>query len=144
VRGFDVPMAQWAGADFVAIVIAAGGNSELQVMVDQVVTRSMRMLILDASSSLWTAWVDGFGEIVSLLEQGDRAGAIVRYRRIYPQYKEALKGVFALRQDGDPDAGLVPDGMAGRPPGAATRRGMGRPTRPLARQEDQRTSVNPS
>jgi DNA-binding GntR family transcriptional regulator len=87
----DVVIAQAAGADFSTIVILAGGNRELQALVDQVVIRSSRMLTLSASSELWAPWVDGYRDVLELLERGDREGAAVRYREIYGQYRAAVE-----------------------------------------------------
>jgi len=46
----DTAVAQASGADFGTIVILAGGNVELQALVDQVVLRSLRMLRLSSDS----------------------------------------------------------------------------------------------
>jgi DNA-binding GntR family transcriptional regulator len=87
----DVAMAQSAGADFSTIVILAGGNRELQALVDQVVTRSLRMLSLRADSDLWAPWVDGYRDVLELLEKGERERAVARYRQIYVQYRAAIE-----------------------------------------------------
>ncbi len=87
----DVVIAQAAGADFSTVVIVAGGNRELQALVDQVVIRSSRMLTLSASSELWAPWVDGYREVLELLERGDRDRAAARYREIYGQYRAAVE-----------------------------------------------------
>jgi DNA-binding GntR family transcriptional regulator len=87
----DVAMAQSAGADFSTIVILAGGNRELQALVDQVVTRSLRMLSLRADSDLWAPWVEGYRDVLELLEKGERERAVARYRQIYVQYRAAIE-----------------------------------------------------
>lgn len=94
----DAAIAQAAGADFSTIVILAGGNRELQALVDQVVTRSLRLLSLSADSSLWTPWVDGYREVLELLEKGERDRAVARYRQIYTQYRAALEKVLLSAQ----------------------------------------------
>jgi DNA-binding GntR family transcriptional regulator len=87
----DVALAQSAGADFSTIVILAGGNRELQALVDQVVSRSMRMLGLGSGSDLWAPWVGGYRDVLELLERGNQSGALARYRQIYPEYRKALE-----------------------------------------------------
>jgi DNA-binding GntR family transcriptional regulator len=84
-------MAQAAGADFSTIVILAGGNRELQKLVDQVVIRSMRVLGLREDTRLQTPWTDGYRDVLDLLERGDRARAVARYRQIYPQFRKAVE-----------------------------------------------------
>jgi DNA-binding GntR family transcriptional regulator len=91
----DTAMAQASGADFSTIVILAGGNVELQALVDQVVLRSMRMLRLSSDSDLWTPWVEGYRDVLDLLEQGNRAAAVARYRQIYPGYRAAVERAFS-------------------------------------------------
>jgi len=88
-------MAQAVGTDFSTIVILAGGNLELQALVDQVVTRTMRMLRLSTNSDLWAPWVDGYRDVLELLERGDRAAAVARYRQIYPGYRAAVERAFS-------------------------------------------------
>jgi DNA-binding GntR family transcriptional regulator len=96
----DTAMAQASGADFSTIVILAGGNVELQAMVDQVVLRSMRMLRLSSDSDLWGPWIDGYRDVLELLGRGDRAAAIARYRQIYPGYRAAVERVFSASAPG--------------------------------------------
>ena len=91
----DTAMAQASGADFSTIVILAGGNVELQALVDQVVLRTMRMLRLSSDSDLWAPWVEGYREVLELLEQGNRAAAVARYRQIYPGYRTAVERAFS-------------------------------------------------
>ena len=93
-------MAQASGADFSTIVILAGGNVELQALVDQVVLRSMRMLRLSSDSHLWTPWVEGYRDVLELLEQGNRAAAVARYRQIYPGYRAAVEQAFSPAAQG--------------------------------------------
>jgi DNA-binding GntR family transcriptional regulator len=97
----DAVVAQAAGAEFSTIVIMAAGNRELQALVDQVVTRSMRMLGLSADSDLWTPWLDGYREVLELLEKGEKERAVARYRQIYTQYRAAIEKVL-LTGTGDP------------------------------------------
>jgi DNA-binding GntR family transcriptional regulator len=98
----DVAIAQAAGADFSTIVIMAGGNRELQALVDQVVTRSMRML--SADSDMRRPWVEGYGEVLELLEKGERERAVARYRQIYTQYRAAIERAL-LPAPGDDSGG---------------------------------------
>jgi DNA-binding GntR family transcriptional regulator len=91
----DTAMAQVSGADFSTIVILAGGNVELQTLVDQVVLRTMRMLRLSSDSDLWTPWLEGYRDVLALLEQGNRAAAVARYRQIYPAYRAAVERAFS-------------------------------------------------
>ncbi|MBU2670484.1 GntR family transcriptional regulator [Actinoplanes bogorensis] len=76
-----------AGADFSTTIILASGNRELQSMVDLVVARTMRILAITAESDLWRSWIDGHDAIIRLLEEGDRQGALARYRQIYVDYR---------------------------------------------------------
>ena len=76
-----------AGADFSTTVILASGNRELQSMVDLVVARTTRILAMTPESGLWQAWIDGHNDILQLLENGDRVGAVARYKQIYVDYR---------------------------------------------------------
>ena len=76
-----------AGADFSTTVILASGNRELQSMVDLVVARTLRILARSADNDLWSTWIDGHNAILELLEAGDRAGAVARYKQIYVEYR---------------------------------------------------------
>ena len=86
-RSGNLLTATAAGADFSTIVILASGNRELQSMVDLVVARVNRILAMGATSNLWDSWVDGHDEILQLLEAGNPAGALERYRHIYVDYR---------------------------------------------------------
>jgi DNA-binding GntR family transcriptional regulator len=99
-RRGDTAMAQVSGADFSTIVILAGGNVELQTLVDQVVLRTMRILRLSPDSDLWTPWADGFRDVLELLDAGHRAGAVARYRQIYPAYRAAVERIFSAAGPG--------------------------------------------
>jgi len=90
-RRGDVTAAMSAGADFSTIVILAGGNRELQALVDQVVTRTSRMLALGVDSAAWRPWVEGYADVLALLEKGDRSGAAARYRQIYAGFRAAVE-----------------------------------------------------
>jgi DNA-binding GntR family transcriptional regulator len=90
-RRGDVTAAAAAGADFSTIMIMASGNRELQTHVDLVVARTLRLLALTADSDVWQVWVDGYTETLALLEGGDRAGAVQRYRRIYRDYRARVE-----------------------------------------------------
>jgi DNA-binding GntR family transcriptional regulator len=80
-----------AGADFSTTVILASGNRELQSMVDLVVARTLRILAMKPDSRLWEPWITGHSEILKLLEAGDRAGAVARYRQIYVDYRTVVE-----------------------------------------------------
>ncbi|GGJ70552.1 GntR family transcriptional regulator [Streptomyces brasiliensis] len=83
----DVTAAAAAGADFSTIMIMASGNRELQTHVDLVVARTLRLLALNSDSDLWQIWVDGYREVLALLERGDRSAVVERYRAIYQEYR---------------------------------------------------------
>jgi DNA-binding GntR family transcriptional regulator len=83
-----------AGADFSTTVILASGNRELQAMVDLVVARTTRILAMTAESDLWSTWIEGHDAIIDLLEAGDRAGAVRRYRQIYVDYRAKVEAVL--------------------------------------------------
>jgi DNA-binding GntR family transcriptional regulator len=83
-----------AGADFSTTVILASGNRELQAMVDLVVARTTRILAMTAESDLWSTWIEGHDAIIDLLEAGDRAGAVLRYRQIYVDYRAKVEAVL--------------------------------------------------
>jgi len=80
-----------AGADFSTIMISASGNRELQTHVDLVVTRMRRLLVLIPDRGQWRPWIDGYTEVLALLEQDDPQGAIVRYRQIYAEVRADLE-----------------------------------------------------
>jgi DNA-binding GntR family transcriptional regulator len=90
-RSGNVLAAAAAGADFSTTVILASGNRELQSMVDLVVARTMRIQAVTAESDLWNVWIDGYDEIIRLLEAGDRRGAVERYKRIYVDYRARVE-----------------------------------------------------
>jgi len=105
-RSGDVGAATSAGADFSTIMISASGNRELQTHVDLVVTRMRRLLGLTPESSHWRPWIDGYTEVLTLLEQGKPQAAIVRYRQIYAEVRAdlesgqgAAQGLVAARPD---------------------------------------------
>jgi len=86
----DVTVANAAGSDFSTILILASGNRELQTHVDLVVTRTQRMMALNWDSAMWTPWTAGYRAVLELLERGDRAGAVERYRQIYRECRALL------------------------------------------------------
>ncbi|MBL7260617.1 GntR family transcriptional regulator [Paractinoplanes lichenicola] len=87
----NVLAASAAGADFSTTIILASGNRELQSMVDLVVARTMRLLAMTAESDLWNSWIEGHNAILQLLEEGDREGALARYRQIYVDYRTQVE-----------------------------------------------------
>lgn len=87
----DVTAASAAGADFSTIVVMAGGNRELQSLIDLVVTRSLRMLALGPDSDLWNPWLRGYRDILELLERDARSDAVARYRQIHQEYRSVLE-----------------------------------------------------
>ena len=89
----DVAAAAASGADFSTIVVMAGGNLELQAMIDVVVTRSVRRLG-KPGSTVWDPWVRGYGEVLALLEHGRRDAASARYRQIYAEYRATVERLF--------------------------------------------------
>ena len=87
-----------AGADFSTIMISASGNRELQTHVDLVVTRMRRLLVLTPERGQWRPWIDGYTEVLALLEQDDPQGAIARYRQIYAEVRAGLESGEAAAQ----------------------------------------------
>jgi len=94
----DVATATSAGADFSTIMISASGNRELQTHVDLVVTRMRRLLGLTPQSDHWRPWIDGYTEVLALLERGESPAAIARYRQIYTEARTALESGEAAAQ----------------------------------------------
>jgi DNA-binding GntR family transcriptional regulator len=90
----DTVTAAATGADFSTIVVLAGGNRELQSLIDVVVTRTLRLQPTDADSPIWGPWVAGYREILDLLESGDRGGAADRYRQIYVEYRAVVEDML--------------------------------------------------
>jgi DNA-binding GntR family transcriptional regulator len=90
-RRGNLTAATAAGADFSTVVIMASGNRELQTHVDLVVARTLRVLALTTESDVWTVWLDGYRQTLELLEQGDRSGAVERYRQIYHDYRRRVE-----------------------------------------------------
>jgi DNA-binding GntR family transcriptional regulator len=87
-----------AGADFSTIMISASGNRELQTHVDLVVTRMRRLLALTPARGQWRPWIDGYAEVLALLEEDDPQGAIARYRQIYAEVRAGLESGEAAAQ----------------------------------------------
>jgi DNA-binding GntR family transcriptional regulator len=79
-------------------MISASGNRELQTHVDLVVTRMRRLLGLTPESDHWRPWIDGYTEVLALLERGDSQAAIARYRRIYTDVRTGLESGEATAQ----------------------------------------------
>ncbi len=106
----DVAAANTVGAAFSTVLISACGNRELQNHVDLVVARTQRVLALGAESELWRVWLDGYRELLALLEAGDRPGAARRYREIYRQFRARVASVLAESSSDDaaPDRGVPP------------------------------------
>ena len=92
-REGNVTAAAGAGTDFSSIIFLASGNHELQAYFDVAVARTVRLLALTAVSEPWQAWVAGYTETLQLLEHGDQAGAIKRYRRIYEDFRALVSTV---------------------------------------------------
>jgi DNA-binding GntR family transcriptional regulator len=99
-RRDDVTVAGASGADFSTIVIMASGNRELQTHVDLVVARTMRLLALTADSDVWQIWIRGYRDTLELLERGDQAGAVERYRQIYADYRARVEDLLFDEQEG--------------------------------------------
>lgn len=93
-RRGDVAAAAASGADFSTIVVMAGGNIELQSMIDVVVTRTVRRLGATPDSEVWAPWVRGYSEVLALLEDGERGAASARYRQIYAEYRATAEHLF--------------------------------------------------
>ncbi|GID95944.1 GntR family transcriptional regulator [Amorphoplanes digitatis] len=93
VRTGNVLAAGEAGADFSTIVIQASGNRELQAMLDLVVARTTRILA-GSVDGLWHTWVTGHDDILRLLDAGDTAGALERYRQIFVDHRAEVERVL--------------------------------------------------
>jgi DNA-binding GntR family transcriptional regulator len=89
-RSGNVLAAGEAGADFSTIVIQASGNRELQAMLDLVVARTTRILA-GSEDRLWQTWIIGHDDILKLLDAGNAAGALERYRQIYVDYRAEVE-----------------------------------------------------
>ncbi|MEU4214700.1 GntR family transcriptional regulator [Actinoplanes sp. NPDC026623] len=89
-RSGNVLAAGEAGADFSTIVIQASGNRELQAMLDLVVARTTRILA-GSEDRLWQTWIVGHDDILKLLDAGNAAGALERYRQIYVDYRAEVE-----------------------------------------------------
>ena len=89
-RTGNVLAAGEAGADFSTIVIQASGNRELQAMLDLVVARTTRILA-GSEDRLWQTWITGHDDVLRLLDAGDTAGALARYRQIYVDYRAEVE-----------------------------------------------------
>jgi DNA-binding GntR family transcriptional regulator len=93
-RAGDVRSAAVVGADFNSTITAAGGNRELQTHIDLVVARTLRILALTPDHSAWAVWLEGYRETLELLEAGDLAAALGRYRRIYTEYRRCVQALL--------------------------------------------------
>ena len=78
--------------------LVAGIDLELQTHVDLVVTRMRRLLGLTPQSNHWRPWIDGYTEVLVLLEHGDAQAAMARYRRIYAEVRAELESGEAAAQ----------------------------------------------
>ena len=50
-----------------------------------------RLLGLTPESSHWRPWIDGYTEVLTLLEQGKPQAANARYRQIYAEVRADLE-----------------------------------------------------
>lgn len=98
----DVSAANASGAQFSTVLISACGNEELQHHIDLVVARTQRVLTMGVDSHLWRPWLDGYRELLALLERGDRPGAAERHRAIYRQFREQVGALLAEGAATDP------------------------------------------
>ena len=44
---------------------------------------------------VWQVWIDGYRDILDLLERGERPTAVVRYRAIYREYRPRVQALLA-------------------------------------------------
>ena len=90
----EVITAGLAVVDFSAIIVRAGGNAELQAMLDVLTAWTLRIFAVMSDSDLWQVWVDGQDAVLTLLQAGDHRAALERYRQIYQQCRTRIeKGV---------------------------------------------------
>ena len=92
-REDNITAAAAAGTDFSNIIFRASGNQDLQAYFDVAMARTVRLLALTAKSEPWQAWVAGYTQTLQLLEHGDHAGAIKRYRQIYGDFRALVSTV---------------------------------------------------
>lgn len=89
----DMVTAGAVGADFSTVLISAGGNRELQIHIDLVVSRTLRILALTPQSEVWKVWREGYREVLEHLEAGDAPGAVQRHARIYAEFRQLLESM---------------------------------------------------
>ena len=89
----NITEAAAAGTDFSNVIFRASGNQDLQAYFDVALARTVRLLALTAESEPWQAWVAGYTQTLQLLECGDHAGAIKRYRQIYGDFRALVSTV---------------------------------------------------
>lgn len=87
----DTAAAGVVGADFSTVLISASGNRELQVHIDLVVTRTLRLLRLAPQSEVWKIWSAGYGEVLRHLESGNTRAAVERHSEIYRDFRALLE-----------------------------------------------------
>ena len=80
-----------AGAEFSTIIVLAGGNRELQSLLDLVVLRSIRIMSLTAHREVWEPWRRGYAEVLERLERHELPAALARYKQIYVEYRLAVE-----------------------------------------------------
>ena len=90
-RQGDLAAAAGSAATFTTIIVQASDNRELQTQIDLVVTRSLRMLTLTAEDRVWHVWLDGYREMLKLLESGNPVAATQRFRQIYAEYRTCVQ-----------------------------------------------------
>jgi hypothetical protein len=57
-----------------------------------------RLLMLTPERGQWRPWIDGYAEVLALLEQDDQQGAVARYRQIYAEVRTGLESGEAAAQ----------------------------------------------
>lgn len=86
----DAASAGAAAIEFTMVMMRASGNAELRLHLDLVVARAQRLLVLRGDIDVFTMWHRGYGEVLDLLERGESARAVERYRQLYSAFRTRL------------------------------------------------------
>ncbi|MFI6691178.1 GntR family transcriptional regulator [Streptomyces sp. NPDC050433] len=89
----DVATAGTAAVEVTVVMTEAGDNQELRTHLDLVVARALRLLTLTSDSGVWDLWHTGYGAVIELLERGEPAVALARYREIYRDFRALVEGL---------------------------------------------------
>jgi DNA-binding GntR family transcriptional regulator len=84
--------------DVMRVLACAGVESGVPNLTGADLARMRRLLVLTPERGQWRPWIDGYTEVLRLLEQDDPQAAVARYRQIYAEVRAGLESGEAAAQ----------------------------------------------